>query len=410
STGAAGAWFAMDQAVAADAHQTVGRIDNFRLPSADLQSYELYRMKDAAAIVVLTQQNGCEASRASAAVLQRLKARYGGQGVEFLMLNSNLKDDREAVVAEQAKLGGGDIPVLMDANQLVGEGLNVSKAGEVIVIDPKTFQVAYRGALDESTGAAVLDGVIAGKPTSVKAKAPTGCPIILSQRGRQTDFAKISYATQIAPIIEEKCVSCHQKGSIGPMEFTSYEKVKGFAPMIREVVRTNRMPPWQAEPGIGHFKNDKSLSPEQIKTLVHWIEAGAPRGNGADPLSLTQHVAQEWPLGKPDLVLDLPSYAVPATGIVDYQHPWTANPQTEGRWIRASTIKPGSRQAVHHILTGYMNDVPKTASTSEAGWGSSVGTYAVGAESDINPSDVGVYFPPGGAIGFQNHYTPYGKA
>jgi hypothetical protein len=169
------------------------------------------------------------------------------------------------------------------------------------------------------------------------------------------------------------------------------------------------MPPYQADPSVGHFTSDKRLSPDQIKTLVHWIEAGAPRGDGVDPLAMVRHVAPEWPLGKPDLVLDIPSYTIPASGIVDYQRPWIKNPLTEGRWLRASTIKVNARQAVHHVLTGYLNEVPTGNAASEAKWGSSVGKYAVGAESEINPSNVGTYLPAGGAIGFQNHYTPFGK-
>jgi hypothetical protein len=180
--------------------------------------------------------------------------------------------------------------------------------------------------------------------------------------------------------------------------------------MIRETIRTNRMPPYQADPSVGHFSGDKRLSPDQLKTLVHWIEAGAPRGEGADTLAQVRHVAPDWPLGKPDLVLDIPSYTVPASGVVDYQRPWVVNPLTEGRWLRASTIKVNARQAVHHILTGYMTEVPKDARGSNEGkWGSSVGKYAVGAESEINPENIGVFVPPGGAIGFQNHYTPFGK-
>jgi hypothetical protein len=180
--------------------------------------------------------------------------------------------------------------------------------------------------------------------------------------------------------------------------------------MIREVLRTDRMPPWQADPHVGVFQDDKSLSADQIKTLVHWIEAGAPRGEGNDPLAAVKHVAPEWPLGKPDLVLDIPSFEVPATGVVDYQRPYIVNPMKEGRWLKASTVKVSQRQAVHHILTGHMKDVPANGIASEVRWGNSVGGYAVGAESTIEPADIGTYVPPGGAIGFQIHYTPFGKA
>jgi hypothetical protein len=190
----------------------------------------------------------------------------------------------------------------------------------------------------------------------------------------------------------------------------SYDVVKGFAPMIREVIRTDRMPPYNADPHVGKFSDDKNMSPAEIKTLVHWVEAGAPRGDGPDPLAAKKHVAEEWPLGKPDMILDVPAYTIPASGVVDYQHPWVANPNTEGKWIRATTVKVEQRQGVHHLLTGYMKEVPKPGQPAfENRWGGSVGGYAVGAESEVSPNNVGTYLPAGGAVGMQAHYTPFGK-
>ena len=165
--------------------------------------------------------------------------------------------------------------------------------------------------------------------------------------------------------------------------------VKGFSPMIREVLRTDRMPPYNADPHVGKFSDDRNLTRTEIKTLVRWIEAGAPRGEGPDPLGGVKRVAAEWPLGKPDLVLNIPAFNVPASGVVDYQRPFTPNTLTEGRWIRASTVKPGDRQAVHHILTGWMKDVPTTGKSSETRWRGSVGGYAVGAESNVFSEEVG---------------------
>lgn len=95
--------------------------------------------------------------------------------------------------------------------------------------------------------------------------------------------------------------------------------------------------------------------------------------------------------------------------MVDYQRPAIMNPATEGRWIRATTVKPGDRQSVHHILTGWMAEMPANGQSSETRWKGSVGGYAVGAESNVYASNVGSYLPKGGAIGFQMHYTPYGK-
>ena len=411
------------QAADAAVSKAVNKVDNFRLSDENLESHELYRMKDAAAIVLITQGNGCPIVRNIANTVKALHAKYAGKNVEFMMLNSNLQDNRAEVI-EEAKAYGYDMPILMDSNQLVGEQLGVTRTAEVIVINPKTWTVAYRGPVDDrvtyerqkaeagqSWADEAIGSLVAGKPVTVESRAPEGCIINFPVREAKAKAAltQISYAKTIAPLVREKCVTCHEPGGIGPMPLTSYEKIKGFAPMIRETLRTERMPPWHADPTVGHFKDDKSLSPEQIKTLVHWIEAGAPRGAGEDPLAKVSFQAQDWPLGKPDVVLKIPAFTIPANGVVDYQRPYVDNPLTEGRWLKASTIKPGQRQGVHHILTGYLDKVPADGKVNESQWGSSVGGYAVGAESIVQPKDVGTYVPAGGAIGFQNHYTPFGK-
>jgi hypothetical protein len=420
-----GAQSAMDNATGASATETAAvatpaTVDNFMLVDQNLQAHELYRLADAKAIVIVSTANGCPIARAMTPALKALRDKYAAQGVEFMLLDSALQDSREAIQAE-AKEYGQDIPILMDSNQLVGESLGVTRTAEVFVINPKTWQVMYRGPIDDRMDYGVqkaaahnfaddaLGAMLAGKPIQQASMQSKGCLVDFPERAKRAEHAKISYAKDVAPILEAKCVACHQEGGIGPFAMTNYQMVKGFSPMIREVIRTDRMPPYNADPHVGKFSDSKNLSPTEVKTLVHWIEAGAPRGSGVDPLGAVKHVAPEWPLGKPDLVLNVPAYKIPASGVVDYQHPYIVNPLTEGKWIRASTIKVEQRQGVHHILTGYMTEVPKDGQAYENKWGVSVGGYAVGAESEVAPKNVGTYMPAGGAIGLQNHYTPFGK-
>jgi peroxiredoxin len=397
-------------------------VDNFRLTDQNLRSHELYRLADARAVVLITQQNGCPICRNTSPAVKALQAAYGAKGVEIMMLNSTPLDTREEIAAE-AKAYGYEVPVLLDHNQLVGEQLGVTRTAEAIIIDPRTWTIVYRGPIDdrvtyerqkarpEHTWAAdALDALLAGRPVAHVRQPPLGCLIDFPERGAIA-ATQVSYASDIAPIIREKCVACHQPGGIGPMPLTSYSRVKSWSPMILKVIRTQRMPPWRADPTVGKFQDDKSLSPEQIRKIVHWVEAGAPRGKGEDPLGAVTFEAPEWPLGKPDLILDMPAYAIPATGVVDYQRPFTLNPSTQGHWLRASTFKVENRQAIHHILTGYIATPPESGVQAyEDRWGASVGGYAVGAESVVQPTNVGVYIPPGGAVGFQAHYTPFGRA
>ncbi|WP_293677333.1 redoxin domain-containing protein [uncultured Phenylobacterium sp.] len=394
-------------------------VDNFMLADANYMGHELYREAgDAKVVVLISHMNNCPIVRNLAPALRELEAKYGPRGVKFLMLNSAIQDSPEEIKAEAAEYGF-NMPILKDTHQLVGEQLGVTRTAEFYVIDPKTWKVAYRGPLDDrldygSQKAAAehpwatnaIEAVLAGRPAVAAGKPTAGCLIDFPERGK---VAKISYSKEIAPILEAKCVACHQKGGIGPMQLTSYEMVKGFSPMIREVIRTDRMPPWNVDPHVGKWADDKSLTAAEVKTVVHWIEQGAPRDGGPDPLARKRPAVAEFPLGKPDLILEIPSYTIPASGVVDYQRPVAVNPLAEGKWVKASTYVVSQRQGVHHFLSGYLKEVPKDGKGNESRWGASMGGYAVGAESSLWPKNVGTYLPPGGAIGFQAHYTPFGK-
>ena len=389
-----------------------GRVDDFRLVTASGLSEDLYRYRDAKAVVLVMHALGSPEIRRIAPALETLSKAYASKGVRVMLLNSTARDARAAVLAEARTLGL-TLPILMDDNQLAGDQLGASRVSEVFVIDPKSWKVAYSGPLaagGKAYAADAVDALIAGRPVATAQAAATGALIAFPDRGAaaRAGFQKISYSRTIAPILEAKCVACHQQGGIAPFAMSSYSMVKGFAPMIRETLRTDRMPPWDVDPKVGHFKDDKSLSPAEIKTLVRWIEAGAPRGEGPDRLAEVKHVAPEWPLGKPDLIVEIPAYKIPASGIVDYQYPVMPNPLTEGRWLKASTARVNQRQGVHHILSGYIPPGQDQLG-GMANWGGSVGGYTVGMESVVQPTDIGTYIPAGGSIGYQMHYTPFGK-
>lgn len=397
------------------------RVDDFQLLDHMGVAHRLFYYSDAPAIVVMTQGNGCPIVRNAVPAYRQVRDNYQEQGVKFFLLNSNLQDNKTTIAKEVADFGF-DIPVLVDENQLVGESLNVTRTAEVFVIDPKSRKIVYHGPVDDrltyqnqkakaefSYLSDALDAIIAEETVKISQVDAPGCIVNFPERDNKERHTNISYHDTIAPILEERCVECHQVGGIGPWAMTSYDMIKGFSPMIREVIRTDRMPPWHSDPNIGSFLHDRSLTSNEIKTLVHWIEAGSPRGEGYDPLADPRESLPDWPLGVPDLILTVPSFDVPATGVVDYQRPYVVNPLEEGKWLRASTVKVGSRESVHHVLTGYLKKIPKSGQSNEVRWGASVGGYAVGAESMIAREGLGTYIPAGGAIGLQMHYTPFGR-
>jgi len=383
---------------------TPQRVDDFQLTDQTRMHEHLYYYNYVPAVVIMTRVNGSAVSKANSQALEKLNAAYAQKGVVVWGLDSS--DSRDSVAAE-AKAQNLTVPVLMDEDQLVGENLGVQREGETFVIEPKTWRVVYRGPV--AGAAAVVDQMVGGgKPELIRASVTTGKAIAFPLRDHSAQFADISYSKTIAPILQDKCVSCHVNGGIGPFAMNSYETIKGFAPMIRETVRTQRMPPYFADPHIGAFKNDQGLTADQTKLLVHWIEAGAPRGDGPDPLLANKDKrAPDWPteLGKPDVIVSLPAYKVPASGIVEYQNQIIANPFSQDTWLRAIAMKPGDRRVLHHVVSNHipdMNNPPKIP-------GGSVGSYTPGAQPQVMADGAGAPVPGGGKLYFQMHYTTMGK-
>jgi mono/diheme cytochrome c family protein len=390
-------------------------VDNFRLLDQAGKSHELYYLSDMKAVVLMVQGNGCEAARKSVPRLEQIREAYGSRGVAVLMLNSNLGDNRARIAAEMQQLGS-TIPVLVDELQLIGESLEATRAGEVLVLNPEGWKVAYRGPIDSEVAgkkagsnylADALDALLAAAPVKTAKVAALGCPVSMPEREARAAHAKISYAEAIAPVLIDRCVVCHRAGGIAPWSMTSYDMIKGFAPMIREVLRTERMPPWHADPHYGVFKNDRSLSSDQVKTLVHWIEAGTPRGNGSDPLANLQRTWPEWELGPPNLLVETPSYTVPATGTIEYQNPVVKNTIGRDVWLRAIAFNPGDRAVVHHILAYAVKQ--GGGGTGLAALGTYLAGYVPGGGVVQFPADTGVLLPKDTDFRFQVHYTASGK-
>jgi len=198
------------------------RVDNFRLLDHRGESRELYYLSDAKAVVLMVQGNGCPIVRNALPGLKDLREQYQRRGVEFLLINSNLQDGRDAVAKEAAEFGI-DFPILVDDLQLIGESLGVTRTADVFVVDPKTWKLVYRGPMDDrlSYGAQkptakkhylldALDAVLAGKPVEIAAAEAPGCLVDLPERDRRETHAQISYSTQVAPLLAERCVACQK--------------------------------------------------------------------------------------------------------------------------------------------------------------------------------------------------------
>ena len=402
------------------------KVDDFYLLDDQGRAHCLYRQSDSKAVVLIATANGCPAMKQAAPKIKALREKFAGRGVVFWLLDSNPQDERASMAQELSQLGL-DLPVLEDRSQLVAAALGLGQTGEAVCIGTTNWTTFYHGAINRALAdpqhrsrgpADYLDNALAkflaGKPVAPNRTIAKGTPIHLALAASAGAKA-ISYTEEVAPILEKSCVPCHSPGNIGPFAMSSYAKVKTRASMIHEVLLTQRMPPWHADPHYGTFVNERGLSPEQAQTLERWVEQGAPRGTGEDPLAAhAPPPAAEWPLGKPDFIAKFPrAQEIAASGVFDYRYIAVPSPIHSNAWLRAAVVKPGNRKVVHHILV--LLATPQELQNRRLRQGNAGGidgyfsAYVPGYEAVPYPENSGKLLPAGSLLVFQVHYTATGK-
>ncbi len=97
-------------------------------------------------------------------------------------------------------------------------------------------------------------------------------------RAHDVISTKITWSQEISRILYAHCAACHRDGGSAPMPLLTYQQVRPWAKAIKEEVHERRMPPWGAMKGFGEFKDDNSLTAEEIHVIADWVEGGAPEG------------------------------------------------------------------------------------------------------------------------------------
>jgi hypothetical protein len=245
-----------------------------------------------------------------------------------------------------------------------------------------------------------------------------------------------TFTRDVAPIFQAKCEACHRTNSIAPMALTSFEEVRPWARSIKTRVSARQMPPWHIDKtvGIQQFQNDRSLTDEQIDTIVRWVDGGAPQG---DPKDMPPPVAwpdqQGWNFAamfgqtEPDLIIRSPKWTQHARGQDAWYKPLVETGLTEPRWVRAIEIRPGSvkgRKITHHALARLQQDDPDapqpqrpdpdapidpTATLDDNVGPGLLMEWAVGKQGEIMRPNSGKLMLPGSKIRWDIHYSSAGE-
>lgn len=234
----------------------------------------------------------------------------------------------------------------------------------------------------------------------------------------------VTFTKDVAPILQQKCQSCHQPNSIAPMSLISFEDAREFARPMRNRVAARVMPPWHIDRNVGirEFKNERGLTDAEIDTIVSWVDSGMPRGDVKDlppPIQFPDPAA--WQLAKdfgpPDLVVKSPPYTLAARTQDKWFRPVSDTGLTEPRWVRAIEIKPSfpdGRRIVHHVLATLeqpeegITGLAHTAHDVQRGPGLFM-EWAVGKVGEVFPPDAGKLLLPGARIRWEIHMFAIGR-
>ena len=232
--------------------------------------------------------------------------------------------------------------------------------------------------------------------------------------------APVTFARDVAPIFQAKCEICHRPGQGAPMNLQTYQEVRPWARDIRERVITRNMPPWHLDKSIGiqHYANDRSLSDKQIRTIVQWVDEGAPLGDKKDlPRPKVWPDDSGWQYARvighePDLVVTSAPVTIQAVGQDEWWKPISDVPLSEPRWIRAIEMRPATvagRRITHHAVTTLVQY--ETASAGDPGGGNEglLMEWSIGKSYDAYRPDTGKLLVPGAKIRWDIHYHSVGQ-
>jgi len=375
---------------------SVATLPDFRLLDQHGRSHTIRRYTDTKAVAIMAVAKNDPALVDRVSAFAAMAKAYGEQGIHFFLI---CPEAEAGALADRA----GTLPVLLDEAQVVLPALGLGHAGECVLARTSDWKVLYHGDLGSSAdGLSAALAAITSGGAEIPTVAPSGPELALVALP-----TKLSYAEDIAPILSQRCVTCHSDGNIGPFSMDSHRKVAGRADMIAETIRNGAMPPWNTDPRFGHFSNAMELTRDEKRTLLAWIDAGTPKDGDTDPLAEAKPApAPTWKLGQPDLIVKLPEpQEIPADGVLDYRYYEMPLELPAGTWLRGTEVRITQSQVMHHVLVYMLQDGQEIDFTQEY-----IASYVPGHDPGFYPDGTGKPVPTKAKLLFQLHYTPNGKA
>ncbi len=263
------------------------KVNDFSLIDQTGRIHQFSRMTTSKYLFFYSYSIGCPIARKNIPAINLLSRKFKKTDVKFYYLDSATQDTRD-LINEEVNSFHIDLPILLDDTQEIARQLHINRTGEAIILDSKTLKILFRGPLDDrqtyTSEKAVashnyaqdaLSSLIRKKKIKNRYINSLGCAITIRPR------MKVNFFNDIAPILEKKCASCHQAQEIPPTNFFNYENAKHWSTMIKEVIQTERMPPWEVD-SVFPVINQKMLTSAEKESIYSWIDIEMPMGKIED--------------------------------------------------------------------------------------------------------------------------------
>jgi peroxiredoxin len=385
--------------------------------------------QDRKATLFLFLSTECPVSNGYASRLRELDQEYGPRGVTLFGVDPNHAESRTALV-RYAKERSLPFPMVRDSGGALAARLGATVTPEAVLLDGAGV-LRYRGRIDDQREAtrvksrdlrAALDAILTGQPVVVAETTPFGCAI-RATAPVATAKPTVTYARDVAPILQASCQGCHRPGEVGPFSLLTYEDARSWAGLIKDYTHRRAMPPWKPADGFGEFRDVRRLTDAQIEMIGRWVDEGTPKGDPRD-MPAPRKFVEGWMLGTPDLVLDAGEpYELAADGPDVYRNFVLSHVPDKDQWVKAVEVRPDQRAVVHHVIA-YIDPQGKslaldkeepgpgyTSSGGGAGFfpADFLGGWAPGNTPRFLPPGLGVKVPAGARLVLQVHYHKNGK-
>ncbi len=396
--------------------------------------FRLSELKDIKAIVFVMREKDCPISEKYGVRLTQLEEKYSKQGIKFIYVYVGQVDIQESAKSDLEKFGFKGAYVV-DSKQRIINTLFAKTTGDVFVLTPER-KVIYRGPVDDQYHILqqvpkaknhylfdVLQNVVSGKKVIPKELSAPGCFI-----SRPLVKEKVFYK-DVAPIIYNKCTSCHNPEGTGLMNFTSYEDIVGRGAMFKYVIENDLMPPWYVDPNTGPWKDDLSLTVKEKAMLLKWVNSGFSRKDkGKDVLETAWREEKLKRKSKvsADYVIRLSEKViVPVSGFKDYKRFIIQTNFKEDKWIKDIEffLHP---KLVHHLVIFVVDSSYKNISSTpeynkilnyivsqeqDLSFASSLKNYANFTKYDVQKmyKNSGIRLPSNSNLIIEIHYEPIGR-